>query len=91
MKRSRAQSQEAPNRFSCRRIVPPDWAFHSQTRLMKASRPSASREVPSSISFRSTTFCVAMPAWSIPGIQRVLRPCIRRQRIRMSCNVLFRA
>ena len=38
---------------------------------------------------RSTTFCVAMPAWSVPGIQSASRPCMRRQRISTSCSVLF--
>ena len=39
VKRSRDQSQDAPSRFSWLMMVPPDSAFHSQTRLMKASRP----------------------------------------------------
>ena len=32
-----------------------------------------------------------MPAWSVPGIHSVLKPCIRFRRIRMSCSVLFSA
>ena len=48
--------------------------------------------LPSSSQSRfSTTACVAMPAWSVPGIHSVLKPCIRFMRIRMSCSVLFRA
>src|SRR5581483_11766206 len=39
VKRSRDQSQEAPSRLSWLMMVPPDSAFHSHTRLMKASRP----------------------------------------------------
>ena len=46
VKRSRAQSGEAPRRRSCRVIVPPDSAFHSQTRSMKASRPSCMAGLP---------------------------------------------
>ena len=41
VKRSRRQSGEAPRRRSWRVIVPPDSAFHSQTRSMNASRPSS--------------------------------------------------
>ncbi len=62
---------------------------HDQTRSTKASRPRSWRVSPSSGSWRSTTFCVAIPAWSVPGIQSASRPCIRRQRIRRSCSVLF--
>ena len=63
VKRSRDQSQEAPSRFNWLMMVPPDSAFHSHTRLMKASRPMA-RLLGScrSMSWRSTTACVAMPA-----------------------------
>ena len=32
-----------------------------------------------------------MPAWSVPGIHSVLKPCIRFMRMRMSCSVLFSA
>ena len=34
---------------------------------------------------------VAMPAWSVPGSQRALYPCIRRQRVRRSCSADWRA
>ena len=91
MKRSRSQSQEAPRRFSCRMIVPPDSSFHFHTRWTNASRPSAWRVVPSAASCRSTTTCVAIPAWSIPGCQRALNPSMRFQRTRMSWSVLFSA
>ena len=33
-----------------------------------------------SISWRSTTICVAMPAWSVPGCQSTSRPCMRSKR-----------
>ena len=87
VKRSRCQSSEAPRRRSWRVMVPPDCAFHSQTCLRKASRPMARRSWPCEASRRSTTICVAMPAWSVPGCQRASRPCIRRQRISTSCSV----
>ena len=44
-------------------MVPPDFAFHSQTFSMKASRPRSRRLIlPASASWRSTTIWVAMPA-----------------------------
>ena len=55
-----------------------------QTRSTNASRPSSLRDVPSSTSCFSTTFCVAMPAWSYPGCQSVSKPRIRCQRISRS-------
>ena len=42
-------------------------------------------------SWRSTTFCVAMPAWSVPGTQSVFLPDMRIQRTRMSWSVEFSA
>ena len=38
------------------------------------------RSLPSAASRRSTTICVAMPAWSVPGCHSASRPCMRRQR-----------
>jgi hypothetical protein len=35
---------------------------------------------------RSTTSCVAMPAWSVPGSHSALYPCMRRQRTSASCT-----
>ena len=91
MNRSRSQSHAAPRRFSWFRIVPPLCSFHFQTRSMKASRPSSCREIPSFPSSRSTTFWVAIPAWSVPGSQRALRPFIRAYRRSTSCSVMFSA
>ena len=47
----------------------------------------AAVEMPSSASLRSTTIWVAMPAWSVPGSQRVLSPSMRRQRMVTSISV----
>ena len=44
-----------------------------------------------SINWRSTTICVAMPAWSVPGCHSTSLPRIRSNRHRMSCSVLFSA
>src|SRR5438045_6961265 len=40
---------------------------------------------------RSTTICVAIPAWSVPGSQSVLNPLMRFQRTMMSCSVMTSA
>ena len=40
--------------------------------------------VPSAFSARSTWVWVAMPAWSVPRIHFVLRPCMRAWRISAS-------
>ncbi len=45
VKRSRGQSTLVPSRRICWVMVPPDWAFHCQTRSRKASRPIAWRVV----------------------------------------------
>ena len=81
VKRSRPQSTESPSRFIWPRIAPPDSAFHCQTRSTNVSRPRSWRDSPSSASWRSTTFWVAMPAWSMPGSHSTSYPCIRRRRI----------
>ena len=56
-------------------------------RSRKRSRPSSCRVSPSSASSRSTMSWVAMPAWSVPGSQRALRPRIRCQRVKRSWSV----
>ena len=58
-------------------MVEPDSSFHSHTRATKFLRPSSWRDVPLSCSWRSTTICVAMPAWSVPGTHSVLWPRMR--------------
>ena len=70
VKRSRDQSHDAPSRLSWLMMVPPDSAFQAQTFSRNFSRPSARRPGSCrSISWRSTTIWVAMPAWSVPGCQ----------------------
>ena len=92
VKRSRDQSQEAPSRLSWLMMVPPDSAFHSQTRSMNFSRPISRRPgCWRSINWRSTTICVAMPAWSVPGCHSTSLPRMRSKRHRMSCSVLLSA
>ena len=61
-------------------MVSPDLAFHCQTRFSNSSRPRSRQLMPSFSSWRMTTIWVAMPAWSVPGSQRVLSPSMRCQR-----------
>ena len=92
VKRSRDQSQDAPSRFSWLTMVPPLSAFHCQTRSRNFSRPMSRRPGSCrSINCRSTTICVAMPAWSVPGCHSTSRPRMRSKRQRMSCSVLLSA
>ena len=73
-------------------IMPPDSAFHAHTFSTNLSRPMARRFGSCrSIIWRSTTICVAMPAWSMPGCQSTSRPRMRSKRTRMSCSVLLSA
>jgi predicted Zn-dependent protease len=58
-------------------MVAPLVAFQSQTWSRKALRPRSCRERPFSCNCRSTTICVAMPAWSVPGNHSVLWPRMR--------------
>ena len=67
-------------------------SFQAQIRRTSSSRPMSWRVLFSSLRSRvSTTAWVAIPAWSVPGIQRASYPCIRFQRIRMSWIVLLSA
>ena len=72
-------------------MLPPYSSTHCHTRSMNASRPSSSREVPSSSSCRSTTRWVAMPAWSLPKIHFVRLPRMRATRILRSWIDAFSA
>ena len=65
-------------------IVAPVAARHSHTRSRKRSRPRSKRVVPSARSCFSITAWTAIEAWSVPQIQSVSRPCIRRRRISVS-------
>ncbi len=50
--------------------------------------PSSWRLTPRSRCRRfSTTVCVAMPAWSVPGTHSTLRPLMRCQRASVSCGL----
>ena len=77
--------------MNCSTIGEPYCSRHSQTRSTNASRPSSWREVPSARSSFSTTAWVAIPAWSVPSTQSVLRPRIRLSRVSASWIVPFSA
>ena len=61
-------------RLSCSMMVPPYCRRHSHTRLTNSSRPRSSLVRPSARSIFSTTFWVAMPAWSVPTSQQAFSP-----------------
>jgi len=64
----------------------------SLTSLTKASRPRSWRvTLRSFIKRRSTTACVAMPAWSVPGSHKVGLPSMRLNRVMQSCTLEVRA
>ena len=68
--RVRSQSQEQPIRRNWLRMRFSYSSFQAQIRATSASRPRSWRVFFSSSSSRfSTTAWVAMPAWSVPGIQ----------------------
>ena len=77
VKYSCVQLTESPMRRIWFVIVAPDVAFQSQTWATKFLRPRSWRLTPLSCSWRSTTICVAMPAWSVPGTHSVLKPRMR--------------
>jgi len=85
----RLQSAEAPSACSCLRMMPPFSSRQDQTFSTNFSRPRSRRVFFSLRSSFSTTVCVAMPAWSVPGSQSASRPSSRARRMRMSCRVLF--
>ena len=62
---------------SCERIVASYSSFHSWTFCTNASRVKSVRFLPCMSRRFSTTVCVAMPAWSVPGIHSVLKPRMR--------------
>ena len=85
------QSQEAPIVSICFFIVSLATGTHSQTFSINFSLPSSNLFIPFSSSCFVTTHCVAIPAWSNPGSQRVLNPFILLYLIDISCSVILRA
>ena len=85
VKRSRDQSTLEPSVRIWWQMCEPNFAFHSHTRSRNLSRPRSWRVRRSSfLSIFSTTDCVAMPAWSVPGTYSVVSPRMRCQRVSVS-------
>ena len=58
---------------------------------MNFSLPKSFFLIPSFKRLFSTTACVAIPAWSVPGCHRVSRPFILLNLTKTSCRLLFKA
>ena len=63
--------------FSWLRMVASYSSFHSWTLAMNCGRVKSARRLPCWRRRRSTTVCVAMPAWSVPGIHMAFMPFMR--------------
>ena len=76
VKRSRAQSHEAPRRLQLADDGAAGFGLPLPDALQEflAARARAGRCSCRSTSWRSTTICVAMPAWSVPGCQSASLP-----------------
>ena len=72
-------------------MVPPYSLRHSHTRATNSSRPRSSLVRPLARSIFSTTFCVAMPAWSVPTSQQAFSPSMRWYRVSTSWMVSLSA
>ena len=70
------QSHDAPNFFNCSRIIPPCFSFHSQACERNCSLVRSFFSIPSLDNFWTTFASVAIDAWSVPGTQQALKPCI---------------
>lgn len=91
VKALRSQSTEMPSFFCCCQIRPPYSSTHLNTSSTNASLPKSWRDLPSLPNFFSTTVCVAIPAWSVPGTHSALRPFMRWKRMIESWMALVRA
>ena len=86
-----SQSQEHPIFSSWLLMMLWCLSFTAQVRSKNFSLPRSWRLKPSFASCLSTTFCVAIPAWSVPGTQRVGTPVILLYLMIISCRLLFKA
>ena len=76
VKRSLSQSQDTPNFLSCPSIVPAYSSFHCHVLSKNFSLPNSFLSIPSSFNWFVTLTSVEIAAWSVPGIQSALYPCI---------------
>ena len=84
-----SQSQEAPSRFNCSRMMPPCFSVHAQACFKNSSRERSLFSMPSLLSLATTLASVAMEAWSVPGTQQAFLPSKRARLTSTSCIVLF--
>ena len=91
VKRLRLKSQEAPNFSICLKIAASNSFFQLQACSKKASLPKSVLERPSFFNFSTIFASVAIAAWSDPGNHNASNPCIRLNRVKMSCKVMSRA
>ena len=89
VKRSRLQSGESPSRRIWRTMVRPTApSIPRPWRRRPRGRARAGPGCcPEAASWRSTTICVAMPAWSVPGCHSTASPRMRWNRISVSWMV----
>jgi hypothetical protein len=87
VKRLRDQSALKPSRRIWLRMVLPVVSYQSATSRSQASLPIASLVVFFFASCFSSTFWVAIAAWSVPGTQSTESPSIRCQRTSTSWRV----
>ena len=72
---ARTSRDEAPRPLELFGDGATQFLFHAQTRSRNLRRPRVRRSGSwRSISRRSTTICVAMPAWSVPGCHSTSAP-----------------
>ena len=72
-----SRSTDAPIRLVWSSIVDLEWFTRFHTFPRNLSLPISLLLIHFSASWRSTTTCVEIPAWSVPGTRRVSYPCIR--------------
>ena len=91
--RSRDQSTLLPSLLSCVQMRLPYWPFQAQTCSRNFSLPKSCLETGGDClaSIFSTTDCVAIPAWSVPGTYKVASPRMRCHRVRQSSIAAVRA
>ena len=90
VKAVRSQSKLQPIFFSCCKMMPPYFSFHSQAYAKNSSLDRLDLVIPRSLSMATTFASVAIEAWSVPGTQQAFLPCIRARLIKISWMVLFK-
>ena len=84
VKEVRSQSKLQPIFLNCCKIIPPYFSFHSHAYPKNSSLVKEDFEMPLSLNIATTFASVAIEAWSVPGTQQGLYPCIRARRTNIS-------